>query len=475
MSLRLRLTLFYAALLGAVLVAFAAVLFVLLQDSLLRAADRVLYDSARQVELSIEANITAVGLLAGTPAIQFDSSPIREFTTPGIYVQILDQQGRIVARSTNLGSEIMPINPDLVQAAINGESDIRNTTPGRLAEPLRILTKPLVIRGSIFGVLQVGESLYSLRLTMRWLVLLLSLGVLSAMAVAALAIWLLTQRALRPIEAIASTAERIGSAQDLSQRLQIATPNDEVGRLAQAFNTMMARLERAFVSQKQFIADSSHELRTPLTVIRGNLDLLKRDTRPESQAECLGAIEQEAVRMGKIVEDLMLLAQLDSTHPRQLQPVALEEVVIQVAQQACVLAPDKNIVMGHLDAAKVMADRDRLVQMLLNLVDNAIKYPPAGGTITVECHAGDGHAGGRRQRYATLSVRDTGIGIPAEHLPHIFDRFYRVDRARSRAMGGTGLGLAIVKSIAEAYGGTVSVQSTVGQGSTFTVKLPLSP
>jgi heavy metal sensor kinase len=356
----------------------------------------------------------------------------------------------------------------MAQAALSGEATLVNSNPGQPAQPLRILTAPLEINGQIVGVLQVGASLYHLYLTMRSMLTLLMVGVLGTMLVGGIGIWFLARRALRPLENIASTAEYIGSSQDLSQRLQIRGPNDEVGRLSRAFNAMIGRLDAAFAAQKQFIADSSHELRTPLTVIRGNLDIMKRDDSVESRRESLAAMDQESARMGKIVEDLMLLAQIDGAHTPRCDRVPLDEVVLQVYNQSRVLAADKQVVLGHVDAVTVLADHDRLVQMLLNLVDNAIKYTPAGGVITIECRAPSMQTAG----FATLSVRDTGIGIAPEHLPHIFDRFYRVDKARSRAQGGTGLGLAIVQSIAEAYGGRVTVESTLGQGSTFTVILP---
>ena len=470
MTLRSRLTILYTILLGITLLAFSAVVYVLLESSLLREVDRVLLSSGSEMEKQLVANATERTFL-GVSILTVDASPIREFSTPGIYIQILDTQARIQAHSANLSGEILPLNPDLIQTALAGEPTLSTTNPGRPAEPLRVLTKPLIVSGTVRGVLQVGMSLYNVRLTMRWMLLLLSAGVLSTMLIVAAVIWLLTRRALRPIEAIASTAEYIGSAQDLSQRLQLSGPNDEVGRLARAFNAMIGRLDAAFAAQKQFIADSSHELRTPLTVIRGNLDLLKRDPRTDNRDESLAAIEQEAVRMGKIVDELMLLAQLDVAQSPQRRAVALDEVVMQVYNQARVLAGDRQVTLGHVDAVQIQADHDRLVQMLLNLVDNAIKYTPAGGAITITCHAPEPS---RTRGAATLAVQDTGIGIAPEHLAHIFDRFYRADKARSRAQGGTGLGLAIVKSIAETYGGRVMVESTPGQGSTFSVLLPVS-
>ncbi len=468
MTLRTRLTLFYTILSGITLVAFSAVVFILLQNSLMGEVDRLLLNSASEMEKQLVANSTERTIL-GVSILTLDASPIQEFRTPGIYFQILDTQARIAARSANLSGEIMPLNPDLIRAAIAGDATLTTTSPGRPAEPLRVLTRPLIVNGTVRGVIQVGESLYNVRLTMRWMLLLLSAGVLSTLLIVAGVIWFLTRRALHPLDAIANTAEHIGSSQDLSQRLQIRVPNDEVGRLARAFNAMIGRLDASFAAQKQFIADSSHELRTPLTVIRGNLDLIKRDPCAHNRTECLTAIEQESLRMSKIVDNLMLLAQLDAAQTPQARPVALDEVVMQVYNQTRVLATDKRVILGHVDAVQVQANHDRLVQMLLNLVENSIKYTAAGGAVTIACHA---PTQTRPRGMAMLSVCDTGIGIAAEDVPHIFDRFYRVDKARSRAQGGTGLGLSIVRSIAETYDGSVTVASVLGQGSTFTVCLP---
>jgi len=471
MTLRLRLTVFYTVLLGIALVTFSAILYILLANSLINEVDRTLFTSATEVEKRLIDSAATGRTALGISVLLVDPSPISEFASPGIYMQIIDPQGRIRATSANLNGEVMPISPDVIQAALSGTTTVANTSPGQPAEPLRVLTTPLTVAGNVAGVLQVGASLYHVAVTMRSMLTILVLGILATTLLGSAGIWILSGRALRPLVAIATTAEYIGSSQDLSQRLQIHAPNDEVGRLSRAFNTMIGRLEAAFAAQKQFIADSSHELRTPLTVIRGNLDLLKRDPSPEGRLESLTAMEQESVRMAKIVDDLMLLAQLDATQTPPPAPVALDDVVMQVYNQARVLAQDKEVKLGHVDTAIVMANRDRLVQMLLNLVDNAIKYTPAGGTITIECRAPQ-H--GQNPRYAALSVHDTGIGIAPEDLPHIFERFYRADKGHTRTQGGTGLGLAIVRGIAESYGGRVTVQSVPGHGSTFTVLLPAS-
>jgi len=291
----------------------------------------------------------------------------------------------------------------------------------------------------------------------------LVLGISAAISVAALSGWFLTRRALQPLVQMAETARRIGEGPDLGPRVAYEGPQDEVGKLASTFNHMLDRIHRAFESQRHFIADSSHELRTPLTVIRGNLDLLKRNLNPGAQGEALAAIEREAARMSKIVSDLLLLAQIESPGALEHHPVSLNSLLLEAYERAQPMAGGRHVLLGRQDTVTVMGDADKLRQLITNLVDNAIRYTPEGGSIHLSLR-GDGP-------WARLEVADTGVGIPPEHLPHVFDRFYRADKARSRAQGGTGLGLAIVKGIAEAHGGRVTVTSQPGEGSTFTVWL----
>jgi signal transduction histidine kinase len=242
-------------------------------------------------------------------------------------------------------------------------------------------------------------------------------------------------------------------------------PPDEIRELATTFDHMIEHLDQVFQSQKDFVADASHELRGPLTVIRGNLDLLKRNLSAEDRSESVRAIQQETARMVKIVDDLLLLAEVQSAQPAQEQKASLKQIILEEMSRAKTLAGIRKIVIGRQEDLIITGDVQRLKQLLANLVDNAIKYTLEQGTITISLFK-DGE-------WARLEVADTGIGIAPEQLPHIFDRFYRVDKARSRASGGTGLGLAIVKGIAEQHGGKVTMTSQPGKGSTFNVWLKI--
>jgi two-component system, OmpR family, sensor kinase len=272
-------------------------------------------------------------------------------------------------------------------------------------------------------------------------------------------------RALEPITAVTRSARQIRATGDVGRRVPAGSTRDEVGLLAETINEMLAGIERTLVVQRDFLADSSHELRSPLTVIRGNLDLLRRAPDEESREECLQEAEAEAARMAKIVDDLLLLARQDADLTFNRQPVDVPQLLGEVERRARVVADGVQLGLGKTDQAVVEGDAERLRQALANLVDNALRHTGAGGSVTLSATREDGQV--------AIAVEDTGSGIAPEHLPRLFDRFYRVDRPRSRSGGGTGLGLAIVKYVAEAHGGSVGVESELGRGSRFTVRLPV--
>jgi signal transduction histidine kinase len=289
--------------------------------------------------------------------------------------------------------------------------------------------------------------------------------------------WLLASAAMRPVDQITAVARAIGRSGDLSGRVPPPHRGDELGRLSVAFNELLERLDRAMAQQRQFLDDASHELRTPLTTIRASASALLRNgpyaPTPSpvrggggDGPDELVAIARESERMGRLVTDLLALARADACQVLARRPLMIDTLLVDVYQQARYQAPHVKLSIGDLEQVELLGDPDRLKQLLLNLVDNACRYTPDGGTVTLGLVERDG--------VASLSVSDTGPGIPAEDLPHIFERFYRADHARSREVGGTGLGLAIGQVIAEAHGGRIEVESGVGVGSTFTVLLPTS-
>ena len=267
---------------------------------------------------------------------------------------------------------------------------------------------------------------------------------------------------------MAGTAGAIALSRSFSRRLPSLSRRDELGQLALTFNEMLESLDEAYKTQQRFIADASHELRAPLTTIIGNLDLLERapDMDEAERGEALRFVREEAGRMSRLVSDLLVLARADAGQALKKQPVELDRVLMDVLGENQVRVRDRKLLVEELAEVRVSGDPDRLKQLLLILVDNAIRYTPAGGEIRL---------GLRIERdEAVVRVADTGIGIESEDLPHVFDRFFRANKARSRDQGGSGLGLSIARWIAEQHGGSITAQSKPGQGSIFTVRLPLA-
>jgi signal transduction histidine kinase len=313
--------------------------------------------------------------------------------------------------------------------------------------------------------LQIGRLLDNYESFNRVLFIALLVGLGAATASLFVAVWL-TPSLFRPLEDIASVAGQITRADDLSRRVPGAERSDEIGDLARSFNQTLERMERLFRSQQRLLADVSHELRTPLTAMRGNVDLMRR--MGEVDWTSLDIIHDEIQRMTRLVSDLLLLARADSGGMSlQSQVLELDNLFFEVYRQAQLLPKAVDLVITAVDQVRVYGDPDRLKQLLLNLIDNAIKYTSPGGKVCLALSKSDG--------WAYVEISDTGVGIPPEDLPHIFDRFYRVDKSRTRQQGGSGLGLSIAKSIAKAHQGDLRVKSEVGVGTVFTVVLPILP
>jgi heavy metal sensor kinase len=277
----------------------------------------------------------------------------------------------------------------------------------------------------------------------------------------------LAQRALKPVDQITRTAHEIEES-DLSRRIPVQS-KDELGRLAATLNKMIERLEKAFKRQKQFTSDASHELRTPLAVIQAESTLaLSKERTADEYKQSLEIVSNESMLMAKVIDQLLTLARADSGKEQlSFEEIDLSELLAGVAANAEILCRDEGLEFRSdlMDNILVSGDRAKLRELFLNLLDNAIRYSPDGGKISLTLR--------RVKEMAVISIADTGIGISEEDIPHIFERFYRVDKARSRVENGAGLGLAICKYIAEIHGGRIEVISRLGEGSTFSVWLPI--
>lgn len=461
MPLRVRLTLWYGTALALILVVFGGALYAVLAHGLRDQIDRSLEDTAAVAVRALEQHRIGPFLPFEALAAEFPELAVLDKS-----FQIFSPAGKVTIQSPNLGRLDIPLSRTALEAALNGRATYESAR-FRDGSSFRLLSAPILLDGALVNIVQVGASLRPVEEMLHRLLLVLLVSLPAALAVALGGGWFLAGRALRPVDAITLAASRI-AAGDLTQRLTVAHSQDEIGRLADAFNDMIARLEASFRQVRQFSADASHELRTPLTVMKGETELALRRVRPaEDYRLVLESSLEEIDRMARIVDELLFLSRADLGEVRiESQPVRLDALVEDVQRQAAVLGQEQQVqvIVGAVEPAVVMGDELRLRELLLNLVDNAVKYSRPGGKVELAL-ARDG-------AMARLSVTDDGIGISAEAQARIFDRFYRADNARAHAREGTGLGLAICKWIAEAHHGRIEVQSTVGQGSKFTVVLP---
>jgi heavy metal sensor kinase len=452
---RLRLTAWYVLLLGLTLVLFSFYLHLRLEHSLAAQMDDALQVAASQA-------LALVGEDQGHPAFATTDAAqtvIRRLIQAGFAGRLTAPDGTVW---DGLGdAQHVPAGPPPVPGWTSVEVE---------GTDWRVYSQPLEAPdGRPIGWLQVARSLAPSEQASESLFVQIMLSLPLVVVLAAVVGYFLAGRALRPIDRITRTAQAM-SAQDLTQRIEYEGPDDEVGRLARTFDQMLDRLQAAFERERRFTADASHELRTPLTVIKGRIDVtVSRPRTVQEYTHTLYDVARETNRLIRLTNDLLFLTRLGQRSPSmQLQPVDLRDLLSAIVDQVRPLAEAKalELVEEVAPGLRLTGDPDHLIRLFLNILDNAIKYTPAGGRVTMRAV--------EESTTVRVTVRDTGPGIPPQHLPHLFERFYRVEADRSRETGGTGLGLAVAAEIARGHGGTLEVQSTVGQGTTCLIHLPRS-
>jgi signal transduction histidine kinase len=465
MTIRTKLILWYSGLLTFIIIPFGVIVFLFTRWTLVSAIDSTLNETASQVISNSRA--FPVGEFASPESVNVRLPPLDVFRASGVYVQVWDISGdtpQFAAASQNISDLNIPLDPDALTLS---EANFNNVVFGDNA--LRVLTRPVVLpNGIVIVSVQVGASLQTVNESVDRVLTMLMVAMGMSIVGSVVVGLLLADRALKPIDDVIQTAALIAETDDLTTRLDWRGPMDEIGRLTSVFNVMMERLEHLFGVQQRFVADVSHELRTPLTAIRGNLELAERYGMDDEMQE---AVASEVGRMARMVDDLLLLARADYGGMHlDLGPLDLDTVVSNAYREAKAIVhargDDLTVEMGRFEPTRVSGNADRLKQLLLNLVGNAVKFTPPGGKIKLSLsEEGD---------YAVMRVSDTGIGIAAEDVPLIFDRFYQAEssRANSEKDVGTGLGLSICKWIAEAHAGKIRVESHVWRGTTFTILIP---
>jgi heavy metal sensor kinase len=463
-SIRTRLTLWYSSLLTVTFLFLAGTAYGLLVYSLSRDMDVALTSVART--LAERAHGGGSGFFPSDidEVFQrfFGFSPFER------YFDMFDPLGRRDPPPPRPDSGNLALSPEALKNASGGLPTFETIeSVGR--PPIRLLTFPVIESGRVTRLIQVGMSLESLHRTRHRFLIIMAAVLPVGLLLAGGGGWLSARRALKPVDRMTETARRI-SAENLTGRLEEMKTGDELDRLAKTLNAMLGRLDAAFSQIRQFSADASHELQTPLTILKGELEVALRSprSREEYQGTLRSALE-EIDRIAHLVEGLLLLARADAGVLRMdHQRVDLTKVVEDVRRQTNPLAETRDITLsvGPVESVSIQGDEERLRRLLLNLVDNGIKYTPSGGRVTLSLQ--------QEGEWGYLRISDTGIGLSPEEQERIFQRFYRSPEARSPEQGGAGLGLCIAESIAEAHGGRIQLESTPGQGSTFTVLLPLS-
>jgi two-component system, OmpR family, sensor kinase len=487
LSIRVQLMLWFILAVAVLILLFGTVFYVNLRTSLETSFDNSLAQRTQQIAAGIneeKGTITihdVTGALPGlidpdattsiggtpTPATLNTKKTLADVNL-GTLVRILNARGKIIYVSPAFLALHIPSTS--VTRPLHG-SIWQGTVSAQNGQTVSLYSFPLLDNGIVYCVVQVGESLSPLSNTMRSVVIELLLIAPFVLLLGAIGSYWLSARAFAPIKRLTRTARRI-EVGDLHERVPVPHSKDEVHSLALTFNEMIERLDKAFTRQRRFVADASHELRTPVAAIRSMTDVALAQNKPVDSEEYLTILRDvnvQAEQLSHLISDLLELARTDENHLLlEREPVRLDLLTADVAATIETLAAEHGItveVVTH-GPVTVLGDEVRLIQVLMNLIDNAIAYTNAGDKVVLEV--------GIQNQKACLSIRDTGIGIAAEHLEHIFERFYRVDPARSRAVGGTGLGLAIVEWIIHAHDGNISVESQVGKGTTFTVTLPVA-
>ena len=453
MSLRLRLTLLYSTLTGGILLVFAAAVIMVFNALLVNQIDNTLESAANVIVNKIDVNPLG--------QVNLDLSSID--ISSDVYVQVWGLDNELQSGLRTLEEFVdKPFDPNALRTEAPIYRDVRSGN-----HHLRVVTIPLMDGEHKIAVLQVAVRLDVIDQARMGLTNILAIIWLVSVLFTGNAAWLTLGQTLKPLEAITGTAEQINRADDLSRRLPYHGPeDDEIGSLVRTFNQTLERLEALFTSQQRLLADVSHELRTPLTVIKGNVDLMRR--MKSLDEESLMSIDQEAGRLTRLVGGLLLLAQAESGKlALSMKQVELDLLLTEVFQEMSILAGSRvRVHLNEIDQVYVTGDRDRLKQVFINLVANAIQYTPQGGEVFLSLE--------RIGEQARIICRDTGPGIPAEDLPHIFERFYRAEKSRTRGRTtGFGLGLSIANWIVERHGGRIEVDSKEGKGTTFAIWLPL--
>jgi heavy metal sensor kinase len=456
-----KLTIWYGGILALILVIFSSTVYIYFKNSL---------------EESIDVKIKSIAeVLASSMTEEHGGNVFGNFERylesvlgkkpKGKFIQIIDSSGKIGAKMNDIETDAIPVRFNTMERALKGETvyeTIEDANPR-----LRMLTMPILDNKKITSIVQVGSSLADFDETMKKLLIIMIIGIPTSLSVIIIVGYFMAKKSLKPVDQIRKAAVKISSS-NLDERIDIKGRKDELGRLAETFNAMIARLKDSFQRINQFSIDVSHELKTPLTILKGETEVVLRKDRDNEEYKILLQSNLEEIdRMARIIDDLLLLSKADSKDMKlNIENISLRDLVAEVCMNMKIFADNKEIalVVDELADVRLIGDELKLRRMLWNIMENGIKYTPKGGVVNVSSYTNNG--------YICINVKDNGMGITGDDIKYIFDRFYRADRSRKRE-SGSGLGLSISKWIAEAHKGTIEVASQPSKGSQFLIKLPI--
>jgi heavy metal sensor kinase len=457
-SFRLQLTAWYLLLFAVLFTGFSAFLYELLERALFTRLDEILSSEAATTAGLFRAEVAESKGDAGAAARE----AVSEMSIRGGLLALFDGNKLLAGNPQLEAQEVLAIAASVTAA---GKTEVRATLRRFGGHGTRAVARRLTVNGRQYVVL-VAESLHSIEEELEVVRSILYLGLPLVLLIAGVGGFLLASKSLAPVRWMAEQAKTI-SDKNLHHRLEIGAANEELTLLAASFNELLSRLDRSFEAMRRFVADASHELRTPIAVIRGEADVsLDHDRGPAEYKESLAIIQDEARRLTRLVDDLLNLTRADAGHVNlHVEEFYINDVLAECCRSMQAKATGKKVSLEFRfpEDMAYRGDQELIRRLVLNLLENAIRYTPEGGRVLVSLKDSTGEV--------RIRVADTGIGIPPEAAPHVFERFYRGDQARSRQNGGFGLGLSIVKWIAESHHGSVELTSQPGQGTTFTVLL----
>lgn len=456
-----KLTLWYGGILALILVTFSSGVYVYFRNSLQKSID---------VKIRSIADVLATSMTDTHQQSLFGNferylENVLGRKPRGKFIQIIDRSGKIGAKLDDLEAEAVQVSFATLEKALTGETvyeTFESTRPH-----LRMITMPILENGRVVSIVQVGSSLEDFEETMNRLLIIMIISIFTSIIVTIVVGYFMAKKALRPVDQIRRAAVKISSS-NLDERIDIKGRKDELGRLAETFNAMIARLKDSFLRVNQFSIDVSHELKTPLTILKGETELaLRKDRTNEEYKQSMTSNLEEIDRMSRIIDDLLLLSKAERKDiVLNLDKVDLRDLLADVCMDMKIFGQNKGVqvVLKELADVRVTGDELKLRRMITNIVENGIKYSRPGGHVTVSSYTDNG--------YVCIDVQDNGIGISNDDITYIFDRFYRADRSRKRE-SGSGLGLSISKWIAEVHSGIIEVESRPANGSLFKIKLPM--